>query len=55
MTEQDRAAPVWPAEVGWRVRSGASLLSAAPLSAELAEAHRREDERERLRLSVTPS
>jgi hypothetical protein len=34
-------------EVGWRIRSGAGLLSAAPLNAELREAHRKEDERER--------
>jgi hypothetical protein len=34
-------------EVGWRVRTGAGLLSAAPLNAELREAHQREDEKER--------
>lgn len=36
----------WPAEPGWRVRIGVSLLSDAPLNPALREAHRKEDERE---------
>jgi hypothetical protein len=33
---------------GWRVRSGGGLLYYQPISPELAEAHRKEDQKERL-------
>jgi hypothetical protein len=38
-----------PGEVGWRVRMGGGLLVHAPLGDALREAHRKEDERERLK------
>jgi hypothetical protein len=42
-------APVWPdPDPGWKVRAGGGLLRYQPLSESLAEAHRREDEREAL-------
>jgi hypothetical protein len=46
VAEPDQAAPVWPAEVGWRVRSGAGLLLHTPMSPERRAQFDREAERE---------
>jgi hypothetical protein len=46
MTEQDHAAPVWPAEPGWRIRAGVGLVANMPMSDERRAVIAREEAKE---------